>query len=829
MKISKKQRQLIDFSNILSARSGISINLEYRGLSNKERLIACLIKGMLIFFCSYGLLGLFITSFQLPCMRLILFLATFLFSFLVALFYYNKWFFNIGYIGILLLFCAAAFMLYIYANSGVNAIINIAMDIIDEKMNLQGVRTYQEFITNRTVTITCCLLLVTVLQCCFFNSTISGYMNPILVFFQLFPVVQLCMYFDDEINYFYFIMIMMGYIGVLILRRSRYSSVPIKGNPQNVTIKGTVIKSTNLRPIKKMSNMFIASICFVLFITIVAGILVFFTPFRLKSNYSSWKTKTDKIVEQFAMSGLFAFFNRYESTGGIGEGKLGGVREVQMDFEPDLEIHMVPDNEDGVYLKGFVGEVYANNQWNPLSEYKSLYASPYYFSDMSELVNKESSFLEYFYAHNAMGAKAKMEIKNLDANEKYLYFPYYTMINPDTIITQPGYHERFHGDVVYSVFSRNMSYTFEYYPFLNISEYCANVPMLFPEYDNVSEQLYRNYVYKNYLKVPDNIRNDLRKICDKYIPGESREEIINQIKEYFKENFVYTLRPGSTPNKRDFVVYFLTKQKKGFCAHFATAAAMLLREKGIPARYVEGYFVQFTDALDISIDVTKDADEWYSGFNQTLEDGEEMHVVDIMANDSNAHAWVEVYFDGFGWIPVEFTVADEEESEEGGSFWSRIGFNFSGDGNTDSPIDNIANQLKDSAPLLLAIAIGLIACVLVAFYIARIYRMYRLYYHNSNDRIVQQYMTVTKLLKKYGIAEEQNLYHHITLDYLINRLNFSDTDARRFISIIEEASYGNTKMSDEYLEISTGYFKKFLKELQKIVTKRQRLEIKIRY
>ena len=74
----------------------------------------------------------------------------------------------------------------------------------------------------------------------------------------------------------------------------------------------------------------------------------------------------------------------------------------------------------------------------------------------------------------------------------------------------------------------------------------------------------------------------------------------------------------------DFVSHFL-RQGRGYCVHFATAGALLLRLQGIPARYVSGYAV----SLDSQ------------GRGEVL--------------DSDAHAWVEVYIGGCGWYPVEMT------------------------------------------------------------------------------------------------------------------------------------------------------------------------------
>ena len=74
----------------------------------------------------------------------------------------------------------------------------------------------------------------------------------------------------------------------------------------------------------------------------------------------------------------------------------------------------------------------------------------------------------------------------------------------------------------------------------------------------------------------------------------------------------------------DFLQHFLS-EGRGYCVHFATAGALMLRAQGIPARYVTGYTVYLNER----------------GRGVVL--------------DSDAHAWVEVYIDGYGWHPVEMT------------------------------------------------------------------------------------------------------------------------------------------------------------------------------
>lgn len=96
----------------------------------------------------------------------------------------------------------------------------------------------------------------------------------------------------------------------------------------------------------------------------------------------------------------------------------------------------------------------------------------------------------------------------------------------------------------------------------------------------------------------------------------------------------YTLTPDPdrTSSALDGVENFLSVTKEGYCVQFASATVLLLRECGIPARYVEGYIVT---------ELEEDPSGGYTG----------------SVHDYQAHAWAEVYFDGIGWIPYETTPA----------------------------------------------------------------------------------------------------------------------------------------------------------------------------
>ena len=66
----------------------------------------------------------------------------------------------------------------------------------------------------------------------------------------------------------------------------------------------------------------------------------------------------------------------------------------------------------------------------------------------------------------------------------------------------------------------------------------------------------------------------------------------------------------------DYISYFLAKNKKGYCTHFASAGTMILRYMGIPARYVEGYVFSYTDMINDGT-LLEDAsyEEYYDGYS----------------------------------------------------------------------------------------------------------------------------------------------------------------------------------------------------------------------
>lgn len=96
--------------------------------------------------------------------------------------------------------------------------------------------------------------------------------------------------------------------------------------------------------------------------------------------------------------------------------------------------------------------------------------------------------------------------------------------------------------------------------------------------------------------------------------------------DWVRDQARYDLGTDPMPEgETDFALWFLEESGTGYCTHFASAAVVMLRAAGIPARYVTGYLV----------------------------DAEAGRTVNVTMKE--AHAWVEAYIGGIGWMVMEPT------------------------------------------------------------------------------------------------------------------------------------------------------------------------------
>jgi transglutaminase-like putative cysteine protease len=139
--------------------------------------------------------------------------------------------------------------------------------------------------------------------------------------------------------------------------------------------------------------------------------------------------------------------------------------------------------------------------------------------------------------------------------------------------------------------------------------------------NNYSESIQR------YLELPDELPARVRDLAlDLTIHQINPYDRAVAIEEYLRQ-FPYSLDVPAPPSNRDVADYFLFDLKKGYCDYYATTMVVLARAAGLPARLVVGYTSGNYDY-----------------------DARRFVVV-----EANAHAWVEIYFPGIGWVEFEPT------------------------------------------------------------------------------------------------------------------------------------------------------------------------------
>ncbi len=169
---------------------------------------------------------------------------------------------------------------------------------------------------------------------------------------------------------------------------------------------------------------------------------------------------------------------------------------------------------------------------------------------------------------------------------------------------------------------------------------------------------YPDWVAEAYLQLPDTISPRIARLAEEITSGyETPYDEAVAITAWLRRNIGYDRVIDPPPADREPIEWFLFDNRVGFCNYFASAAVVLLRSQGVPARVAAGY-----------------------ARGELLEGS---GTYEVRAGD--AHAWVEVYFPGLGWVEFEPTpeqpaLIRPERFETGGTAEGGIGAGAAGPG-----------------------------------------------------------------------------------------------------------------------------------------------------
>lgn len=307
------------------------------------------------------------------------------------------------------------------------------------------------------------------------------------------------------------------------------------------------------------------------------------------------------------------------ANGQIGKGNDYKTGTVQI----ELETAALPT--ENLYLGGFSGGDYLGGAWREDDD-TQLLAQAAQTLGWGGRVNLSNRFNGMYFTLNAfLSGEGILNSRSVTLRHPSRHYRRY--FSP--------YGGQWSSDTVLGRWFQNTGYVYRYYEQKDMKiDWNRVTPGAAFEtqanwYRNLQDA-YMEAVQEQCLQVPRERVPRLTKLCEEH-PLTELDEITAFIISALENNVDYTLTPGNAPVNKDIVEYFMFESGKGYCQHFASAAVLMYRLYGIPARYASGYLVKPQDF--------------------TLERG----MYRAYITDESAHAWVEIFLKDYGWVPIDVT------------------------------------------------------------------------------------------------------------------------------------------------------------------------------
>lgn len=808
--LGKKKKKTEHNEDVLLAKG---IYLQQPVMDNGHIIYNCLLRSLIVFLLVFGSVGGFLSAFQISYNYILVIvfylLLSMYFSFLYAA--SKFWYRDIGYILFFGIFIAAIFTFRIHANSGFYTIVNTVLQQAQSFFDLSGVREYEVQIANDYLTVAIVSIFVGMVMIIILNIWLYSTMSLIWTVALTFPLLFIPLYMKLSPDVIYILALGTGYLAVVIFKANGHYLAFAWSPPFQVKgLKKDRVAYTQDATIFKQILLRILGLAFCMVILVRA----FLPPSSFESKFKNdrLRQQTADTIANFILLGFSGMFNHYDSTGGMSGGKLGGISNVRPDYLTDLVVSFAPYSNESVYLKGYTGGIYGDNQW------ESIYGTGAEDAGQDDIaifeeesLKKEGKALQKDVATGEeYSAYGVMDVKNVGADAAYLYYPYYTLFEDYSI-----YHN--HSKMMSAQgLKMQQEVSYSYYPKVVWEDSLGNI---------TPSQIDTSQVDSIYMDVPEKNTDVIREECDKIglTADMTENEIVEAVRDYFADNIPYTLKPGATPQGEDFVNYFLTKNRKGYCAHFATAATLIFREIGIPARYVEGYTFSFETVLASEQNDTKRYGNYYQGYSAIGEST----VMDVEVTDAMAHAWVEIYVDGFGWKVAEVTPGSNEAVDED-DFWSAFAGFLNGSGEDSGNNGNVFGELGLSRFTWLIYVVLAVIALLIAIYIGQLAvrkgrRYMRCHQKDGREAAVACYADICDMIRVCDAGFDACRSHGEQLLYISSRY-YAIPEPEKVCGQLEQISFGESFVSVEILQEVV----ELTRQIRRAVWKKEKIKNKIR-
>lgn len=499
------------------------------------------------------------------------------------------------------------------------------------------------------------------------------------------------------------------------------------------------------------------------------------------------------------------------------------TREGELNQSDAVMLQVQAQQEKSLYLRAFVGGTYRDGSWQPLADaayggdhagmLRWLYARGF---DPLTQTAQYYSLCEDAPESNTLAVSVKT------AERDYYYVP--------GSLVKAGQNARRCQDEAF--FSRGLtgqaSYTVQETSDQRPAELTVAADWLSaPDTEDraaycENEAVYRNFVYDTYT-VLDEQTNDLMQSlfwADYETDSDGIYSAITQVRKVLREEVSYTQTAVQTPEDVDPMLYMLRRAHAGNAMLYATVTVQALRAHGIPARYVEGYYLP---ASRLSGQGTAEL------------------------TGKDAHAWAEVYFDGIGWMPLDTTpgyyyeavtlqqmvglpsavrkTAALRENHDNAAQITDPSAGASGSELVEQAVQNLPFVLLGLAVILLLLAVLALAVAELRRAVLMRLTLYRYDRAEPARRVEYLEKYIFKLLHLCGVETALGWNTAETDEKLVRQFSgLQPGEYTRVCTLLEKSVYGGESLTPAEERALCSFFDKLLQSSQ--ITPQQRLRLR---
>lgn len=620
-----------------------------------------------------------------------------------------------------------------------------------------------------------------------------------------------------------------------------------------------------LRTSKEPNNFSKSAIIIIWSLPVCIIIIALAYSFHASDKPIEWKWLDKKVISVYNYINrnfdyeAFDYFSLSDSSGFGGRDHLLGGR-VRLDRTNVLKV----TTDKNIYLKGAAKEVYTGTAWLNSSHEETPMGNNYslLYDETSEMLlgmkilTGNDNFIEdYFYTNKAsitfMNLKTKSLFipskttafspknnsftgfinntgdlsakKRLTKGFNYTLEMYIPKIGTEELInilreSKRGLYSKYLTenykipDIASSVPSSAQSTARQpdtIYPTTPVIQIYPQKNNLVQPYDDVSRLILRSeQIYDSYLQLPRDLPQRVKDLSASLVSYSTNDyDKAKAIEQYLSSNYAYNLDVRSTPRNRDFVDYFLFDLKQGYCSYYASAMTVMARCVGLPARYIEGYMLP----------------------PEPVKDNSTTYIVTNM----QAHAWVEIYFEGYGWLPFEPTAPFQSNfyvKESSGTIYTGD-YNSSYDdymemmkmysNQDDLNVVNNGDEIQDNAssPVLIVLIITgfviLFIAVLFLFNIIRTrFRFYKLVNLPAKECILNLYNNYVFILGLQGLGYKTAETPFQYSDRIDSYMFFSPVRFKVITDIFVKSRYSMKDATEKEKQLLCDFNPGFMEEIK---------------